>query len=1082
MTAVTEETGGVSAPVTIDGCRTFLGAITDAAERKSAARAVVGSLVDASENERQEWRDMLAVAGGLPKLDFDRLIRSTRRETVKAEDRPRHSVNVTGTNPFRYDMGRSNSFDRAVYEHKPTEDAGDLYWLKRADLPFVHARVIRRDGSNRRTGTDYLISGSETGARVIVTDDDLATGVWAVRVGIDLSSDRVIIAAAGTAVRHIAYRYALEAEATARPDVYSASGHLDLPVTECLPDGYFRTPPQSTEETIRAGWVEIAGILAGRGKMALAVAASAFSPFVGPLRRQSHWFDMHGVDRQGKSTTLAVCAAVWGDPRTATGMVMSWNATGIGSGRHLGQLGILPVFMDERGMSGYTPAEWGEHIYTTCQGNSRLTSEIKGTGTRRSAPWAGVLFATGNGRLTEGCEAGRFAGIPARVIALSTPFTLSGDESDRICRTDTDGSDGLVFRCYGWLGAEILRRFTVTDARALVLRAEELAGKPAGGRARTISEHIHGAIAGAMMVDAVLGTGSLVTDAALECGRAYITEHDHTPETDADRMLVAISEAMGRTRAEWPSEAQWSELGRPRPEWVAGAGSVSTTLAAHGYAQTIAGITSASGQWAYVFPSTWKAVCAELGCDSSMALAELHKRGALHVPESTRREGKWTARPKVDGKQTPPLYQISQSAIDGPAVDDPSVPPLPIPPADVAPVDVAEPVAGEPDPPAVCSVCGQRLMLIRPDRTRCARCDAAAATAAMTATAAAVAASDAAKTAPAVPEPRTAPGASPRPNTRATAGKSRSEAQRDRLAADIEKIDQGKKPRMPHAFENEFLPRVTKKGGGYLTLTRRPSLPGCVDMAHVATGWTWHRDYAGETVTLDRSGAYVAAASSVSVALGELVHTADANYDGRPGYYQVQAHPWLFGDSLPNPLGDVRPDTVLWIPQPTMARLHELAEQGRYADATVLDSWTGDPVRIREWAGYVNALRSHAIRNYGRADGPYPMIKEGYSQALAMMKGSKNPGRSREWSEASTTRRPDIAHAIESLAAMTMHRWADDCAEVAPEFPPVMIRNTDELVIPREALAIVTTTRTRGRKPLTLDPAGILLGSFKEKS
>ncbi len=1004
---------------------------------------------------------------------------------------PRHSVNVTAANPYRYDPGGAR-YGRGVYEYRPTTAGGaERYWLLRAELPHVHARVVRRDGTGRRTGTEYVISATADGPRSIITADDITTGAWAERIGVDLSCDQTIIRAAGTALRHAAHRYAVEVEATPRPDAHTATGHLDLPLTECLPDGYLRTPPLSTEDSIRAAWGELVAILADRDDMALTLGAAVFGPYVGPLRRQSHWWDLHGEQRMGKSTALAVAAAVWGDPRLGVGIVGAWNATSIGSGRMLGQLGILPAFMDERGMSGMSPAEWGELIYTTCQGSSRLTAEVKGSGTRRSLPWFGVLFSTGNHRVTEGISAGRFAGVPARAVELAAPFTSSASESDAICKMTGDGRDGIVFRCYGWLGPQVLARYTVADARELVGRAGDLLDMPAGGQPRTIAEHLAGALAGAMMADAILGTRGTITAAARRAARAHLDAHSAAPDHDADRVLAAIAEAIDSTRPEWPTEAAYTEAAQERPDQYGGQRS---HLPAHGVAAAVAGILSGDGAAVYVFPATWHRVCDGLGCDSSMALAELYRRGDLTVPDSERRAGKWTARPRMAGGVAPRVYRLRRGAVqppEGASEPGPSTGPagretdgcdLCAAPGEVCGLAPHRWTVGLP-----CGLCGAHS-----DRTtdcgvvRCQACAGEPVDLAAPATVdepATVAVADqpalpfgepvdqGATAAPAAGTPSASSSSPGRPARRtSTWTTDRQRAQDDALAVARAAIDAGDPLRLLAALEGPYWPRRDKRAALWRPGDRLPGV--AYNGTYVPAGYAWERPHDGPTVTLDRTGAWITAASSVDLAHAGLTHTGADHPGDRPGLYRVQVHPWHEGDRMPAPLGTPSVDTVV-VPQPMLRLLQDLAGAGRWADADVLDSWTGDPCRISEWAHYVNDLRAYAINTYGRASDQYTAVKTAFSQATVMMAGH----------EKARTARPDWTRTIQAHSLAMMWRRADDARQLAPDLGPVALRNVDELVIPAAALPLITGPREPGRpRPIEIDPAGIRLGTFKAKT
>jgi hypothetical protein len=1004
------------------------------------------------------------------------------RRVVKFPGKPLRAVNVTfggQSRPYRYSIG-DDGFDRAVYQGDAPEDTTEntLTWVFRAPLPYVHARVIRRDGSQRRVGTDYLISLVPDSPRVIVTDQDLTDGTWAVKCGANLSSDRNIITAAGTALRDAAYADALESEATPRPDVHSADGHLDLPIRECLPDGYLATPPGLTAEQARQAWREAAAIVATNSRMALTLGASCGAPYVGPLRRDTHWWDLYGDSRRGKSTTIGLAASVWGDPRIGTGILLPWNTSSIGSGRHLGQLGIMPPFFDERGLVARDRSEWGELIYATAQGASRLTAEVKGTGTRRSAPWFGVLFSTGNARLLDGIASGRFAGVPARVIELGTPLTRDADEAEHL-------TENVLPRCYGWLGGQILTDYTVPSVRELLVTAKEAVGTPGGGVPGSLAKHLHMAVAGAMMADAIIGTGTLLTDSAVAAALEYLAMHGHEPEHDADRMLAALAESLVARRPAWPTAAEYAELGRAAGDDFAGrADPARAPLAQHGYDRELFGVRSDDDTWLYVLPSTWRVLAAELGLDSAVTCAELYRRELLHVPDSLRRQGKWSARPRIDGRTTL-VYQVAMAGLgleeegqEQPAGDTP--PPLPasIPPA---------------APSGPCQQCQRRTAKwcghgwIDGERLPCV-CGCGAVTVVRSACGAPRLAHGRERAhepvaAPVAPAPPVAPVPPPR-----RAGGGRTAKRQAALDAAKASLDAGEPLRLLRALETTHAPLRRGEDGRSHYPYWRPAQPGIVETAHVVKGWAWSRPYSGPVHVLDKSGAWVAAGSSVLVGHGPLEHTGELeDIAGLAGYCRVTVYPWTETD-MPHPFGtphesaDWQPGGTVWVPTPTVALLRDLADADRWPDAEVLDSYTAPGVRINEWTRFVNDLRAYAITKYGRGE-EYDAVKTAYGQAMSLMIGRpKDDGVGWEWG--CGVHRPDWTHAIRAQASAMLWRRADQCRQVAPELGPVALRNVDELVIPGDALDIVTTTPPPGAaKPaVVIDPDGIDLRSFKVKA
>lgn len=964
--------------------------------------------------------------------------------------RPRYSVNVTYHNPFRYSL--DGQFGRALYERRRTEDGSDSYWRLRANLPHVHARVIRRDGSRRRVGTEYLLSRTPESHRSLITDDELNDGRWAVKLGANLSGDHHIQTAAATAIRDIAHRTAPEREATPRAEVHSESGHLDIPVAEALPPGYLIGSPRLSEDEARDVWCGIAGMISARPKIALTVGASAASPFGGPLRRQSHWWDLYGDARKGKSTTLALAAAVWGDPRLGSGIVLGWNASSIGTGRWLGGLGVLPPFFDERGLTRFDSAQWGELIYSTCQGSSRLKAESDSPqGTHRGLPWFGTLFSTGNARLTDRITSGRFAGIPARVIELSTPLTESWSEAEEL--------ETLAGEAYGWLGPALLQTCTVSTVREHLTRAEELVGVPTdGGVPGSIAKHLHLAVAGAMMIDRHLGTDTLLTDAAVTGAREHLEAHGHEPAHDADRLLDALAESLTARRSAWPTTEEYAELSRPRPGF--GEDNLGRPeLPQHGFDQHIRGIRA--DDWLYVFPATWQALMDEHGLDSAVVCKKLDERGQLHVAPARRKKGEWQASPRILGRPQR-LYQVAMSAL--PDDDEENGPENAPPPQLPGPLEPAQPPLEDSPSPTLASRASS------PQETPTTFVEASTMT-------------PVAESAPVAPKAAVASSASSGSRPRRPTGGLK-EAQHQALTDAQQALVEGRPLRLLSALEGPYSPRRRDENGTLRSPYWRPPLPGMTFAANVVSSWGWNRPYTGPAAVLDRSGAFVAAASSVEVAHGALQHTGPLKeFDGRPGYYLLDVHPWPEEDALPHPLsGFGARQAQVWVPAPTVALLRSLEREQRWPDVTVLDSYTAAPVRLRDWATYVNQLRATAIQDFGRDSDQYGEVKDAYGQALSLMLGSPTEhGAQREWR--CRAQRPDWTHHIQAQASATLWRWADDCRKLAPDLPPVALRNVDELVIPHEALTIVTTTpRSGGRAPLHIDPDGLKLGSFKIKA
>lgn len=261
--------------------------------------------------------------------------------------------------------------------------------------------------------------------------------------------------------------------------------------------------------------------------------------------------------------------------------------------------------------------------------------------------------------------------------------------------------------------------------------------------------------------------------------------------------------------------------------------------------------------------------------------------------------------------------------------------------------------------------------------------------------------------------------------------------------------------------------------------------------ARVMREWGWTRAYTGELVVLDLNAAWVSGMSSIRVALGELENTGDREYAKRPGYYLVRWHPWP-ESGMPHPLGHLRPEgDGVW----TMARavdcLRELVAQGRWPECEILDSWTGEPVGLAEWAHHINGLRAGAIRGYGPHSPEYDRVKNTYAQTVTMWLGfmpDDRPNPERAWLDQRCTR-ADWTHGIHAQTAYTLWQLADDFRRMAPEHPPVELRRVDELLIPAPAWPLLqgqprpplAAGSGAPRKPVQVDPDGLMLGSLKVK-
>lgn len=517
-----------------------------------------------------------------------------------------------------------------------------------APLPEVRARIIRRDGEGRRIRTDYLIALNAEEPAVIVDHESIIRGSWANVLGLVLSPEQKFVIATAWALLDLAERTADEVEATPRAE----GDRIAIPAPETLPTGYLVTAPGERAQAL-AGWAPILEQIARSPKMALCLAAAAVAPFIGPLdRNRSHIVSLHGDMAAGKSTTMEACAALWGLPANeqGPGVMRSWSLSPGAITRHLGRLRLLPAFLDETGQfkdGNARPSDWSKLIYDVTQGGGRMITDMRTNGTTSVPSWYGILFSTGNGRMTEGLGAGHFAGIGRRVIELETPFTLDQEHANSI--------SAALEEVYGHLGVEILQRYDAAAVRALIDRARVDLEPPTGPGGAQIAEHLYCHLAGAQMLDEIAGLDGRIYWAALEAACDYL-EAWAEPKHDADRMLEEIADALGREPAMWPTKQVYAEH---RATFLTPVGVSENPGGSRALNRTLSGLCwedeDTGTRWVAVFGHAWKAMCEDLGVDQAAACRELDRRGLLYRTHTARKSNEWKVRVKATGTG---MYQI----------------------------------------------------------------------------------------------------------------------------------------------------------------------------------------------------------------------------------------------------------------------------------------------------------------------------------------------------------------------------------------------------------------------------------------
>lgn len=169
-------------------------------------------------------------------------------------------------------------------------------------------------------------------------------------------------------------------------------------------------------------------------------------------------------------------------------------------------------------------------------------------------PWHGILISSGNGRMLEGIGAGRHAGVNRRVIELAAPLTLDVNHAEQI--------EQLWEVVYGHAGHALLEEHSAHTVLPIIETIADDLPAPASPIGSNIAKHLRAHIAGAALLDEWAGTGTQLQDAARTAALDYL-ETWAEPEHDADRMIAAVRDAIGREPAMWPTIAAYLEVQAP---------------------------------------------------------------------------------------------------------------------------------------------------------------------------------------------------------------------------------------------------------------------------------------------------------------------------------------------------------------------------------------------------------------------------------------------------------------------------------------------------------------------------------------
>jgi hypothetical protein len=313
---------------------------------------------------------------------------------------------------------------------------------------------------------------------------------------------------------------------------YFADGHLVLPATEYLPDGYC-----NGEDSALSALTDLVSAISFYPMAALLMGLSASAPLVGALNLQPFTVHTVGDSTTGKTTAVTAAGALWG--RSYKGVTKIWHGTANGALGAFRDLGVLPVFRDELGTLKANPTERATMFSTIMEGAYR-SARTRDDLARPSASWASVCFSTGN-----------ISAVPPAVASAGTPkgvIEIHADGRSPIIPPEMKARIQDLTNVPEVAGAWVpfAKRLSVDAWRAAVDLAGETLGKPAAtGLEWHMWRAMSLALAGAWTLARLTGVTDLGVNAELAARQVIADSEDRLAEIGADhgaRLLDTVAE------------------------------------------------------------------------------------------------------------------------------------------------------------------------------------------------------------------------------------------------------------------------------------------------------------------------------------------------------------------------------------------------------------------------------------------------------------------------------------------------------------------------------------------------------------
>lgn len=457
---------------------------------------------------------------------------------------PEHPLPIVSGGTWAYSLG-TDAHERGVY----VQQRSDRPWKRVGPLPYVHQRLVTRRGDGTPDNAHYRVSATQvdntdTGT-LLISDDEVADGSWARRLGLRRSFDPKVQQASGTALLAIADE-AEQIELTPTID----GDQLQLPPADVGPAGYGALAPVDETEA-RTIWQAIAAEAERAPKLAVILGGALGGLYTQALERQPHTIAAVGRGAVGKTTGVRLASTLVGNP-TKVAKLLAGTPTGLYQ-ELSNRYGMLPAFRDETDACPdlAQPEKANRFLLTINNGLSRTLGGKTGT-ERTSAEWRSVLVLAGNHSLV-GLVANE--GVHRRVVEIPPPITADAAQAKRFARE-------LMPRGYGWPLHWLRERgLDVDGMAAMIEHAEQELPLPEESIAQGLGEHIAAAVAGAELLDELADSDGRFRRAAMTAGRqildTLVRELADRGGNPGDRLADAITERITARPQSYVNQAEY---------------------------------------------------------------------------------------------------------------------------------------------------------------------------------------------------------------------------------------------------------------------------------------------------------------------------------------------------------------------------------------------------------------------------------------------------------------------------------------------------------------------------------------------